>query len=73
MPNGGDGLPPNAVPAWAHSRVRCREHRRAEGLTITPVGLPLGHLEAAGIIMQGTGTGRNDPCAFVATPCPLLT
>ncbi|GAA0853733.1 hypothetical protein GCM10009525_84170 [Streptosporangium amethystogenes subsp. fukuiense] len=56
VPNCGDGLPPNAVPAWAHSRVRCREHRRAEGLTITPVGLPLGHLEAAGIIMQGTGT-----------------
>src|SRR5690606_10954483 len=40
-----DGLPPNAVPGWAHPRVRCRGSRRAEGLTTTSAGLPLGHVE----------------------------
>ncbi len=65
--------PPNAVPGWAHPRVRCRGRRRAEGLTITPAGLPLGHLEGRRFIVQVTSARTERPWPFLRQALPRVS
>ena len=60
-------------PAGPISRVRCRENRRTEGLTITPVSLRVGHPEGRRLIMRAPDGDSQHPCAFEADTCPLLT
>ena len=65
--------PPECRPRLGPPRVRCRGNRRAEGLTITPVGLQLGHLEGRRTHHARPSPRRGDhPCGLEADTCSTL-